>query len=153
MQWLQDYTFPRESGMKDMEAAASLYQVCSHAHQNPMCQRGLHTRCLAGRARANMCIHQKPGRDLRLLHLHVLSISKNAVSLCLLCCDQSLVARLLRNGTTTALYFASLHLAPSLTLARVCAHAGQRAFIGKARAPQRPSGQHCATSGIVLAAE
>ena len=50
------------------------------------------------------------------------------------CChaaSQSLVARLLRNGTTTALYFASLHLAPTLTLARVCARAGQRAFVGK----------------------
>lgn len=42
-----------------------------------------------------------------------------------------LVQRLLLNGTTTALYFASLHLAPSLLLARICEEAGQRAFIGK----------------------
>ncbi len=69
MEWLQDYTFPRESGMQDLEAAAAQYQ--------------------------------------------------------------SLVARLLRNGTTTALYFASLHLAPTLLLARTCAEAGQRAFVGK----------------------
>ena len=27
MQWLQDYTFPRETSMQDLEAAASQYQV------------------------------------------------------------------------------------------------------------------------------
>ncbi len=27
MQWLQDYTFPRESGMQDLTAAATQYQV------------------------------------------------------------------------------------------------------------------------------
>lgn len=42
-----------------------------------------------------------------------------------------LVHRLLCNGTTTALYFASLHKAPSLLLARICEEAGQRAFVGK----------------------
>ena len=69
MEWLQDYTFPRESGMKNLAAAAAQYK--------------------------------------------------------------SLVSRLLRNGTTTALYFASLHLMPTLLLARTCAEAGQRAFVGK----------------------
>lgn len=42
-----------------------------------------------------------------------------------------LVQRLLGNGTTTALYFASLHNEPSLLLARICEEAGQRAFVGK----------------------
>ena len=69
MKWLQDYTFPRESGMRNLDTAAAQYQ--------------------------------------------------------------SLVSRLLQNGTTTALYFASLHLEPTLLLARVCAEAGQRAFVGK----------------------
>ncbi|KAI5851880.1 hypothetical protein BZA05DRAFT_398133 [Tricharina praecox] len=42
-----------------------------------------------------------------------------------------LICRLLRNGTTTALYFASNHLAASLILAETCAKYGQRALVGK----------------------
>jgi len=58
------------------------------------------------------------------------------------------VARLLRNGTTTALYFASLHLAPSLTLARICAHAGQRAFVGKVGAPLQMHAREAASLAL-----
>ena len=71
MRWLSDYTFPREAGMQDLEAAGKLYG--------------------------------------------------------------QLVRRLLSNGTTTALYFASLHVEPCLLLASICEEAGQRAFVGKAR--------------------
>lgn len=42
-----------------------------------------------------------------------------------------LVRRLLRNGTTTALYFATLHLEPTKILADVVENLGQRGFIGK----------------------
>ena len=41
------------------------------------------------------------------------------------------VRRLLRNGTTTALYFGSNHLEASLILADVCGAYGQRALVGK----------------------
>jgi guanine deaminase len=42
-----------------------------------------------------------------------------------------LVRRLLRNGTTTALYFGSSHLEATKILARICGEMGQRAFVGK----------------------
>ncbi|KAI8137313.1 hypothetical protein BJV82DRAFT_674905 [Fennellomyces sp. T-0311] len=42
-----------------------------------------------------------------------------------------LVDRLLRNGTTTALYFGSLHLEANQILADITLSAGQRAYIGK----------------------
>nr|WP_321984688.1 guanine deaminase [uncultured Lichenicoccus sp.] len=41
-----------------------------------------------------------------------------------------LVGCLLANGTTTATYFATIHAAASLELARVCLRKGQRAFVG-----------------------
>jgi len=41
------------------------------------------------------------------------------------------VSRTLQNGTTTALYFASLHLEPSVQLARAMKRLGQRGFVGK----------------------
>lgn len=44
---------------------------------------------------------------------------------------QSLVAELLANGTTTGLYFGSIHTEANLVLAKICASLGQRAFIGK----------------------
>ncbi|MQS74875.1 guanine deaminase [Lactobacillus halodurans] len=44
---------------------------------------------------------------------------------------QSLVKELLANGTTTGLYFGSVHTDANLILARICADLGQRAFIGK----------------------
>ncbi|MFD2328143.1 guanine deaminase [Cohnella sp. GCM10020058] len=42
-----------------------------------------------------------------------------------------LVASLLANGTTTALYFATIHKEASLLLAEICAKKGQRGLVGK----------------------
>ncbi|AJY78030.1 guanine deaminase [Paenibacillus beijingensis] len=42
-----------------------------------------------------------------------------------------LVSALLANGTTTALYFATVHKESSLLLARICASKGQRGLVGK----------------------
>ncbi|PQP89425.1 guanine deaminase [Paenibacillus sp. AR247] len=42
-----------------------------------------------------------------------------------------LVRTLLANGTTTALYFATIHKESSLLLARICADRGQRGLVGK----------------------
>ncbi|KAI9763562.1 MAG: hypothetical protein M1840_000424 [Geoglossum simile] len=42
-----------------------------------------------------------------------------------------LVRRLVRNGTTTALYFGSSHLEATKILANACGSVGQRAFVGK----------------------
>lgn len=42
-----------------------------------------------------------------------------------------LVSTLLANGTTTALYFATIHKESSLLLARICAERGQRGLVGK----------------------
>lgn len=42
-----------------------------------------------------------------------------------------LVATLLAHGTTTAVYFASVHEPATATLAAMCAAAGQRAFVGR----------------------
>lgn len=47
-----------------------------------------------------------------------------------------LVCRLLRNGTTTALYFATIHLEATKILADICQEKGQRAYIGKVCADQ-----------------
>lgn len=44
---------------------------------------------------------------------------------------QSLVATLLKNGTTTALYFASVHREASYRLAEICSELGQRGLVGK----------------------
>jgi guanine deaminase len=44
---------------------------------------------------------------------------------------QSLVDGLLANGTTTALYFATIHLAATQKLADICLNRGQRALIGR----------------------
>jgi guanine deaminase len=44
---------------------------------------------------------------------------------------ESLVANLLANGTTTAMYFASIHLAATKALADVCLRHPQRALIGR----------------------
>lgn len=43
----------------------------------------------------------------------------------------TLVADLLRGGTTTALYFATVHREASLRLAEICLDMGQRALVGK----------------------
>ncbi|TPK49194.1 MULTISPECIES: guanine deaminase [unclassified Mesorhizobium] len=42
-----------------------------------------------------------------------------------------LVNNLLANGTTTALYFATVHVEASLALAEICLEKGQRALVGK----------------------
>ncbi|MCH4248081.1 MAG: guanine deaminase [Acinetobacter populi] len=44
---------------------------------------------------------------------------------------QDMVTTLLANGTTTVLYFSSIHSPASLELARICLQKGQRALIGK----------------------
>jgi guanine deaminase len=44
---------------------------------------------------------------------------------------ESLVANLLANGTTTAMYFASIHLAATKALADICLRYPQRALIGR----------------------
>lgn len=43
----------------------------------------------------------------------------------------SMVPRLLREGTTTAVYFSSIHEEATLALAQACLAAGQRAFVGR----------------------
>lgn len=44
---------------------------------------------------------------------------------------QDLVQTLLKNGTTTALYFASVHREASYRLAEICSELGQRGLVGK----------------------
>jgi len=44
---------------------------------------------------------------------------------------RSMVTALLAHGTTTAMYFATLHLPATRALADICLHAGQRALIGR----------------------
>lgn len=43
----------------------------------------------------------------------------------------SVVDALIANGTTTAVYFATIHMEASLRLAEICRERGQRAFVGK----------------------
>ncbi|GBG32380.1 Guanine deaminase [Hondaea fermentalgiana] len=69
MSWLQDYTFPAEKALQDVEKAAEVYE--------------------------------------------------------------RIVARTLRCGTTTAMYFGTLHNASSQVLADTCFRLGQRALVGK----------------------
>jgi guanine deaminase len=44
---------------------------------------------------------------------------------------RQLVKTLLANGTTTAVYFATVHLPASVALVRICLEAGQRAYVGR----------------------
>ncbi|WP_018755938.1 guanine deaminase [Paenibacillus terrigena] len=44
---------------------------------------------------------------------------------------QDVVSTLLANGTTTALYFATVHKEASIRLAEICAEQGQRGLVGK----------------------
>ena len=41
------------------------------------------------------------------------------------------VRRTLENGTTTCMYFSTIHREASVLLAAICREAGQRAFVGK----------------------
>lgn len=43
----------------------------------------------------------------------------------------NLVSQLIKNGTTTALYFATVHREASLKLAEICSEKGQRGLVGK----------------------
>lgn len=44
---------------------------------------------------------------------------------------EQVVSQLLANGTTTALYFATVHKEASILLAQICANKGQRGLVGK----------------------
>lgn len=44
---------------------------------------------------------------------------------------EDVVSTLIKNGTTTALYFATVHKEASLLLAKICAEKGQRGLVGK----------------------
>eukprot|EP00755_Sulcionema_specki_P005707 Sspe_Gene.33502::Locus_16355_Transcript_1_1_Confidence_1.000_Length_1598::g.33502::m.33502/K01487/E3.5.4.3, guaD; guanine deaminase len=44
---------------------------------------------------------------------------------------RKVVGRSLQNGTTTSVYFATIHVPASVALAEVCKELGQRAFVGK----------------------
>lgn len=44
---------------------------------------------------------------------------------------EDMVPTLLANGTTTAVYFSTIHMQASQALAQICLTAGQRAFVGK----------------------
>ena len=44
---------------------------------------------------------------------------------------ESLVSTLIANGTTTAMYYATIHLEASKRLAEICLQKGQRALVGK----------------------
>ncbi|HHA3413428.1 TPA: guanine deaminase [Salmonella enterica subsp. enterica serovar Muenchen] len=52
---------------------------------------------------------------------------------------QHLVRTLLENGTTTAVYFATVHRESSLELGRICLAYGQRALVGKVAMDDRQS--------------
>jgi guanine deaminase len=62
-----------------------------------------------------------------------------------------LVRRLLRNGTTTALYFATIHLEASKILGNICNTIGQRAYVGKLNADQLSPEYYVETTSSSLA--
>lgn len=67
---------------------------------------------------------------------------------------RDLVSALLANGTTTALYFATVHKEASLLLAEICVEKGQRGLVGKVvmDAPgQTPAGYRDADAKAALA--
>lgn len=64
-----------------------------------------------------------------------------------------LVSQLIRNGTTTALYFATVHRKSSLRLAEICSEKGQRGLVGKVVMDdheQNPNYYRDATTDIAL---
>ncbi|KAJ3340868.1 hypothetical protein HDU93_006160 [Gonapodya sp. JEL0774] len=61
-----------------------------------------------------------------------------------------LVRRLLRNGTTAALYFATIDLEPTKLLATICGEYGQRACIGKVCADQHSPSYYIETTADSL---
>ena len=56
------------------------------------------------------------------------------------------ISRSLRNGTTTCCYFATLHEAASVELARLCVQAGQRALVGKVCMDRNAPDAYCERS-------
>jgi len=62
-----------------------------------------------------------------------------------------LVKRLIRNGTTTALYFATIHLEASKILADICDAVGQRGYVGKLNADQLSPDYYVETTSSSLA--
>ena len=61
------------------------------------------------------------------------------------------VRRGLLNGTTTALYFGTLHLAPNLLLARCCAELGQRALVGHVAMDRNSPEDYCLSTECNIA--
>ena len=59
---------------------------------------------------------------------------------------ERVVERTLACGTTTASYFATVHEAATLELARICARRGQRAFIGKVNMDRNSPDFYCDAS-------
>jgi guanine deaminase len=62
-----------------------------------------------------------------------------------------MVKRMLRNGTTTALYFATIHLDASKILADICDVTGQRAYVGKLNIDQLSPDYYLETTSSSLA--
>lgn len=65
-----------------------------------------------------------------------------------------LVSQLVKNGTTTALYFATVHRKSSLRLAEICSEKGQRGLVGKVvmdDQEQNPEYYRDATAATALA--
>lgn len=61
------------------------------------------------------------------------------------------VKRTLSHGTTSASYFATIHLEPSLLLAEIMAKYGQRGFVGKVNMDQNSPDDYCETTQQSLA--
>ncbi|KAK0559331.1 hypothetical protein OC844_004483 [Tilletia horrida] len=59
---------------------------------------------------------------------------------------KSVVQRLLNSGTTTACYYATLHLEATKVLADVCTTLGQRAFVGKCQMDRHSPPEYCEKS-------
>jgi len=64
----------------------------------------------------------------------------------------TVVERTLRSGTTTALYFATIHLPASKILADIAHQRGQRAFVGKVCMDRHSPADYCETTQESLAA-
>jgi guanine deaminase len=56
------------------------------------------------------------------------------------------MACLLRHGTTTAMYFATIHVDATCALADACVAVGQRAFVGKVNMDRHGPADYCETT-------
>jgi len=61
------------------------------------------------------------------------------------------VARTLRNGTTSCMYFATIHTDAALQLGRIASGMGQRAFVGKVNMDRNAPESYCETTADSLA--